>query len=295
MIRSHLKFSHVATAQQFACTKLGPDWIIQIQIREKKMLTRFQSWAYKGLVKWLPPRADSRFAPSQWQTALLCNDVSHWLGANLGSALSYHWCYANLMTEHKDDNQMQKFYYSYPSTSSTTVKKAKLSQMSWHFKVGRSAQKSYQITYQILTHWGRMTHIFISNLTIVGSDNGLVPTRYQAIIWTNAGILLIGPFGTNFSAILIESLAFSFKKMLLKVLSAKWWPFCLGLNVLIGQLCKKLWQISNRLVSRKKIIFMAQLVSVWCDRWFLSETHPMARCHQNLDWCHTLSNQSESK
>ena len=32
-------------------------------------------------------RAYSRFAPSQWETALLCNDVSHWLGANLESAL----------------------------------------------------------------------------------------------------------------------------------------------------------------------------------------------------------------
>ena len=30
---------------------------------------------------------DSRLAPSQWETALLCNDVSHWLGANLESAL----------------------------------------------------------------------------------------------------------------------------------------------------------------------------------------------------------------
>ena len=36
-------------------------------------------------------RADSRFAPSQWETALLCNDVSHWLGAGLESALyMYH-------------------------------------------------------------------------------------------------------------------------------------------------------------------------------------------------------------
>ena len=34
------------------------------------------------------PRADSRFAPSQWETALLCNDVSHWLGTNLESALN---------------------------------------------------------------------------------------------------------------------------------------------------------------------------------------------------------------
>ena len=27
--------------------------------------------------------ADSRFAPCQWEAALLCNDVSHWLGASL--------------------------------------------------------------------------------------------------------------------------------------------------------------------------------------------------------------------
>ena len=32
-------------------------------------------------------RTDSMFAPSQWETALLCNDVSHWLSANLESAL----------------------------------------------------------------------------------------------------------------------------------------------------------------------------------------------------------------
>ena len=47
-----------------------------------------------------------------------------------------------------------------------------------------------------------------------------------------AGILLIGPLGTNFSEILIEILTFSFKKMRLKVSSAKWRPFCLSLNVL---------------------------------------------------------------
>ena len=43
-----------------------------------------------------------------------------------------------------------------------------------------------------LNHWGRVTHICISNLTITGSDNGLSPGRRQAIIWTNAGILLTG-------------------------------------------------------------------------------------------------------
>ena len=63
-------------------------------------------------------------------------------------------------------------------------------------------------------------------------DNGLSPDRRQAIIWTNAGILLIRPLGTNFSGILIEIHTFSFKKMHLKMSSTKRRPFCLGLNVL---------------------------------------------------------------
>ena len=41
----------------------------------------------------------------------------------------------------------------------------------------------------------------VSKLTIIGSDNGLSPGRRQAIIWTNAGIVLIGPLETNFSEI----------------------------------------------------------------------------------------------
>ena len=84
----------------------------------------------------------------------------------------------------------------------------------------------------VLTHWGRVTHICVSNLTTIGSDNGLSPGRGQAIFWTNAGILSIGPLGTNFSEILIEIHAFSFKKRHFKLSSGKWQPFCLGLNVL---------------------------------------------------------------
>ena len=83
-----------------------------------------------------------------------------------------------------------------------------------------------------LTHWGRVTHICVGKITIIGSDNGLSPGRRQAIIWTNVGILLIRPLGTNFSEILIGIQTFSFKKMSLKMSSAKWRPFCLGLNVL---------------------------------------------------------------
>ena len=77
-------------------------------------------------------------------------------------------------------------------------------------------------------------HICVDNLTIIGSDYGLLPVQRQAIIWTNAGILLIGPLGTYFIEILIGIQTFSFKKMHLKMSSVKWHPFCLGLNVLMS-------------------------------------------------------------
>ena len=77
-----------------------------------------------------------------------------------------------------------------------------------------------------------MTHICVGKLINIGSDNGLSPGRRQAIIWTNAGILLIRPLGTNFSEFIIVIHTFSFNKMHLKMSSAKWRPFCLGLNVI---------------------------------------------------------------
>ena len=52
---------------------------------------------------------------------------------------------------------------------------------------------NYQPGYEDedLNHWGRVTHINVSILTIIGSDNGFSLGRPQAIIWTNTRILLI--------------------------------------------------------------------------------------------------------
>ena len=66
------------------------------------------------------------------------------------------------------------------------------------------------------THWGRVMHICISKLTITASDNGLSPGSRQAIIWTNAEIMIIGPLGIKFTEILIEIYIFSFKKIIIK-------------------------------------------------------------------------------
>ena len=45
-------------------------------------------------------------------------------------------------------------------------------------------------------------HICVSKLTIIGSDNGLALVQRQAIIWINAGALLIGPLEINYIEIL---------------------------------------------------------------------------------------------
>ena len=70
------------------------------------------------------------------------------------------------------------------------------------------------------------------NQVSIGSDNDLSPIRRQAIIWTNAGLLSIGHLGTHFNEILIKTKNFSFTIMHLKILSAKWQPFCPGGNEL---------------------------------------------------------------
>ena len=56
-------------------------------------------------------------------------------------------------------------------------------------------------------------HICVSKLTIIGLDDGMLPGRLQAIIWTNAGILLMWNLWTKFSEILNEIHTLSAEKM----------------------------------------------------------------------------------
>ena len=79
---------------------------------------------------------------------------------------------------------------------------------------------THSILFYSILHWGRMTHICVGKLSIIGSDNGLSPGRRQAIILTNTGILLIGPLGINLSEILIGIQTFSVMEMQLKISSA---------------------------------------------------------------------------
>ena len=70
-----------------------------------------------------------------------------------------------------------------------------------------------------LSHWGPVMLIRICKLTIIGSDNGLLPGWCQAIIWMNAGMLLFEPWEQN-----------SVKS---KAKICEMAQYCLGLNVSI--------------------------------------------------------------
>ena len=117
------------------------------------------------------------------------------------------------------------------------------------------------VWWALLTHWGWVTHICVSKLTIIGSDNGLSPSRRLAIIRTNAWILLNGPIGTNFNEILIEIHKFPFRKIHLKMSSGKWGLFCLGLNVLTFP--RPSTRVSIHLLGRVSPSFWCILLFTW--------------------------------
>ena len=74
-----------------------------------------------------------------------------------------------------------------------------------------------------------LTHLLINasaNWVSIGSGNDLSLVRHQAINWTNAALVSIGPLWTNFTDTLIEIQMFSFKNTQLRMSSAKWRPFC---------------------------------------------------------------------
>ena len=76
-----------------------------------------------------------------------------------------------------------------------------------------------------LTHWNRVTNIYASViLAVIRSDNGLSPDRRQAIICIKVAYCYIWTFGNKFQCNLNQNPTISYKKMYLKISSAKWWP-----------------------------------------------------------------------
>ena len=148
--------------------------------------------------------------------------------------------------------------------------------ISWYVNSNWVTDQNASFRYSVLTHWGRVMHICVSKLTITGSDNGLTPGQHQAIIWNNAGILLIGPLARNCSEILIEIYKFSLKKMHLKMSSGKWRPSCLSLNVLMISMTK----IFIRLPSSHQPLFSCH--------WTIKDYQLSSGQWLIIDWCTTV-------
>ena len=99
------------------------------------------------------------------------------------------------------------------------------------------------------------------------------PSHYLNQCWN------IGPLGTNFNEISIGIQTFSFKKMHFKMSSAKWRPFCLGLNVLstIMIQCdhhrRSLWLLSDVYVFVCLCLCLCLCLSLYLLLWsYCSQT-----------------------
>ena len=112
------------------------------------------------------------------------------------------------------------------------------------------------------------------NWVSIASGNGFAPNRRQAITWTKADLLLIGPLGTYFSEILIEIQTFSFKKMHLKMPSGKWWLSCPGDELSAADIYE-LWYIALVFVDEwyamkmfKSLIRAFHIFQRWLDIYY---------------------------
>ena len=120
--------------------------------------------------------------------------------------------------------------------------------------------------------WGRVTHVCVGNLTIIGSDNhdnGLSPDRHQAIIWTHDGIMLIGPLEINFSEILIKIHTFHLRKCISKYRLRK------GSHFVQGETSQPLTCLS------------AMLREWWAHAW---KHAPFNKARQEQRYCHSFNN-----
>ena len=104
-------------------------------------------------------RAEYRFAPNQWETALLCNDVSHWPGTSLESALCIH------------DEEIVQGLFKHLKCSQYLVT---------HFEFGRSTHHCEMESLIGSKNWKRTSNFSVKNV----HANGPIPWGTRAFAST---------------------------------------------------------------------------------------------------------------
>ena len=120
-----------------------------------------------------------------------------------------------------------------------------------------------------------MTHICISKVITIGSENGLAPGHCQGIIWTSTGVLLIRTLGTNFSQTLSKNQTLSFKKMHLKMSSVKWEKLVLAL--VCWYQCYQ-WWLSNQGHCQVSVCLVVKSSMLIALNVILTNQHEKERC-----------------
>ena len=113
---------------------------------------------WKGYMRW----DDSRFAPSRWETALLCNDVSHWLGASLETALVQNHQYVR-------------------SIKTLTHIKYLISDWLWHIKISLDVVRYAKLKHNnLLCVWIYMCHVIF--LWIIVKSKHPLPLHVEGYV-----------------------------------------------------------------------------------------------------------------
>ena len=113
----------------------------------------------------------------------------------------------------------------------------------------------------------------VSKIIIIGSDNSSSPGGRKAIIWTNPGILLLGPLGINFSKILIEINTFSLKKCHWKCslqnglyfISALCWCWNINVKYISTPRLRMSWILASTCFTGHDVECMKW--GYWCKPW----------------------------
>ena len=198
---------------------------------KKQSSAHYTNWGYPTLViKWFSTSIFVKFIPNLTEYNLC--QISHCLQ-------KWFWLYLvdliiTLLTFEKEKKNHQQCIPQFvpKSIHIFSMDRITFSFQKVHLRISSGKCWPFCLGLNMLTHWSRMMHIYISKLTIIGSDNGLAPTRRQAIIWTNVGILLMRTLGTNFSEILGKFTDFhSQKKCICKCLLRN------GSNFVLAWMC----------------------------------------------------------
>ena len=197
---------YINTMGQGPCGRWSAEHILKKHFHQRKGLyldwsfAEICSWGVKK--QWFSPWLDTK------QAALHC--LKQWL-----PSLATHICVTQpggvngineeatlkFVRDSRDRSDIFKYLYDNAlrwMQRDLADDKSTLGSVNGFVPWGNTPSPELMLTYvamclNMLTHWDRVTHICGGNLTIIGSDNVLSPDRREAIIWTNADELSIGP------------------------------------------------------------------------------------------------------